>query len=123
MATYLKDDRETGQNIGYVATDWDSVPRFCSYVEFLADWDVKTICRDGEAIGAAFFRGDELHVSILPAWRKRWATKGILRELFDRDRVETRVSQSGQFMIGILERLGFVERDGGTYVLESKKWA
>ena len=71
MATEIVDDRPTALKIGYAATDWSVPVEYETYEAFAADWDVKLLARDGEPIGAVFFRDGEVHVSVLPAWRRR----------------------------------------------------
>jgi len=110
--TGLADNRELALQVGYQATDWNNPVPFEAYAEALKDWEVKAIIRDDKCIGAAYFNGDELHVSVLPEWRRKWATKGILSKLFAKDRITTRVTPGHEYMHGVLERLGFVQRDG-----------
>jgi RimJ/RimL family protein N-acetyltransferase len=74
-------------------------------------WTVKALMRGDECIGAVYFRGDELHVSVVPEWRKRWATRAVLQNLFAAPRVTTRVTPGHEYMHGILQRLGFVQQD------------
>ena len=120
MATYLVNDRDTALAIGYDATDWSEKPDFNIYRDAMQQWDVKLIMRNTEPVGAAFFKDCEVHASILPQWRKRWATRGILNQLFQGQRVETRVSKGADFMYGILERLGFEDKGDGLMVMERK---
>ncbi len=110
--TELVDDRAQALRVGYHATDWNNRPSFDSYAAAMEDWDIKALVRNGVCIGAVYFNGDELHVSVLPAWRRRWATKGLLAKLFDRERVTTRVTDGHDHMHGILRRLGFENLDG-----------
>ena len=110
--TELVDNRELALRVGYEATDWTVPVALEDYLAAVADWDVKAIVRDDKCIGAAYFNGDELHVSILPEWRRRWARKGLLSKLFASRRVMTRVTPGHEYMHGILQRLGFQEHNG-----------
>jgi hypothetical protein len=110
--TELVENRELALRVGYEATDWTTPISFEQYLLMMADWDVKAIVRDDKCIGAAYFNGDELHVSILPEWRRKWATKGLLSALFAKDRVTTRVMPGHDYMHGVLQRLGFIQHDG-----------
>ena len=110
--TGLTDNRDLALKVGYEATDWSVPIAFEDYLSAVADWDVKAIVRDDKCIGAAYFNGDELHVSILPKWRRKWATKGLLSALFAKDRVTTRVTPGHDYMHGVLQRLGFTQHDG-----------
>ena len=115
MCTELLDDRESGLKVGYEATDWTTPVSYEAYCEAMKDWEVKSVVRDGEIIGAAYFKDDEVHASILPQWRRRWATKGIIQELFASHRM-TKVTPGHEYMYGILTRLGFENQGGGRFV-------
>jgi len=114
----LVDDRRTGLEIGYAATDWTNPITFDEYEQAMRDWSVQTIVKNNQPIGAVYRKGDELHVSILPAWRCQWVTKGILRQLFNRKKIATQVSAGHDYMYGILERLGFKQTTGNWMVKE-----
>jgi len=118
MTTCLVPNRDTALKIGFSATDWASPVDFDEYVTLLTGWDVQLIERDDEPIGAAYFKDGEVHVSVLPEWRRRWATKGILKVLFNHDKVFTKVADGHDHMYGILERLGFTRTSGNTLVKE-----
>lgn len=118
MATVIVDDRAAAMRVGYEATDWSAPLTFDAYESALRDWTVRAIQRDGEVIGAVFTKDGELHVSIRPDWRRRWMTKGILRELFAKP-VKTRVAAGHDYMRGVLERLGFTEHSNGMFVKEN----
>jgi GNAT superfamily N-acetyltransferase len=107
VTTRLVDDRYTGLRIGYLATDWSSPVSFEDYQDAMQKWAIEVIEKDGQPIGAVYRSGDELHVSVLPDWRRKWVTKSILRQLFNRDRITTRVAAGHDYMYGILKRLGF----------------
>lgn len=118
MTTRLVPDRSEALKIGYQATDWAQSIDYATYEAALQDWDVKAVERDGKYIGAAFFRGDEMHTSIVPEWRRRWVTKGLLKDLFANGRVTTRVTPGHEYMHDILRRLGFTETQDGWFVKE-----
>lgn len=110
--TGLVDNRELALRVGYEATDWATPIAYEDYEKAVEGWDVKAIIRNDKCVGAAYFNGDELHVSILPEWRRKWATRGLLATLFAKDRVTTRVTPGHEYMNSILERLGFKNQDG-----------
>ena len=118
MATKLIDDRETALEVGFKATDWSSSVAFDRYKNVLAEWTVKAIVRDEICIGAAYFKDGEVHVSILPEWRKKWVTRGLLHQLFADERAFTRIMPGHEYMYGIFHRLGFVVREDGTVARE-----
>ena len=76
--------RAEALKIGYEATDWLKVPGFEEYTEFMDEWTVELLVRNGEPIGAIYTRGPEFHISILPEWRGRWATRSILKRIIPR---------------------------------------
>jgi len=119
MTTQLVDDRESALRVGYEATDWSAPVLFEDYRNSVKDWIVKAIKRDDEIIGAVYRKDDELHVSVLPQWRRVWVTKGLLRQLFDGSRVTTKVTPGHDYMYDILKRLGFKESDSGMLVKEN----
>ena len=116
MTTQIVDDRDMGLRAGYEATEWRIPVDEDTYRMFLEDWRVQAIMRDNQCIGAVFRRDDELHVSILPSWRRRWLTKGLLQQLFGNATTRTRVTLGHEYMHDILRRLGFVQLDDGTFV-------
>jgi hypothetical protein len=119
MTTQLVDDRESALRVGYEATDWSAPVLFEDYRNSVKDWIIKAIKRDDEIIGAVYRKDDELHVSVLPQWRRVWVTKGLLRQLFDGSRVTTKVTPGHDYMYDILKRLGFKESDSGMLVKEN----
>jgi GNAT superfamily N-acetyltransferase len=119
VTTELHHDRELGLRTGYAATDWGFPISFDDYCRAVEDWEIKTIVRDGVCIGAAYRKGDEIHVSIVPEWRRKWVTKGLLRALFTGPRVTTQVAAGHDYMYDILNRLGFKPTGNGMLVKEN----
>lgn len=113
MPTVLMNDRETGLAVGYAATHWPTPISYAEYEAALMDWTVKAVVRDGVPIGAAYFRDGEVHVSILPEWRKKWATRGIIAQLFASDSSFSRIAPGHDYMFDIFRRLGFNVYNGG----------
>lgn len=107
MTTKIINDRETGLKVGFAATDWSQQIVFDEYAKALENWEIKTIEKDGKPIGAIYQQDDELHVSILPEWRRKWFTKGLYRELFVGKKVTTKVTPGHDYMYDILHRIGF----------------
>lgn len=117
MATQIVDDRELALKIGYAATDWAEPIDYATYSQVASDWSVKALVRDNEPIGAIFRKNGETHVSILPNWRRRWLTKGILKDILA-DTQFTKIAAGHEFMYNILGRLGFVPQADGTVAKE-----
>ena len=114
----MVDDRQTGLRVGYEATDWNHPVSFEHYAAAMKDWTIKAVVKDGLPIGAFYKKGDEIHFSIQPEWRGRWLTKKIKREVFDCGRVTTKVTPGHDYMIPILNRLGFKDDGAGLMVKE-----
>lgn len=114
MTTRLTDNRNLALKIGYDATSWQQPVTYEQHVDIAKDWDVKLIERDGQPIGAVFSKDGEVHCSILPEWRRRWLTKGLLKELTSDAKFYTRVDDGHDYMYGILARLGMKRRPDGT---------
>jgi len=119
MTTQLVDDRETALRVGYEATDWSAPITFEDYCAAVKDWTVKAIKRDDNVIGAVYKKDDELHISVLPEWRKKWLTKSLWQNFFQSGRVTTKVTSGHDYMYDVLKRLGFKESDGGMLVKEN----
>jgi hypothetical protein len=118
MTTRLIDDRKSALLIGFKATHWHVETSYDDYVRVAADWDVKAIERDGHVIGAVYSKNGETHVSILPEFRRRWLTKGLLKDILA-DMTFTRITPGHDFMYNILNRLGFVPQADGTLIREN----
>lgn len=116
MTTHLVANRQEALRVGFEATDWPYPISFEDYAMLIEPWSVQAIVKDDVCIGAVYKRGDELHVSIKPEWRKKWLTKGLLKELFSGAKVTTKVTPGHEYMFDILKRLGFVRMDDGLFV-------
>ena len=114
MTTRIVDNREAALPVGYAATDFNYSLTYEDYLEIAASWDVQAIMRGDEIIGAIFTKDGEVHVSILPKWRRKWLTKSLLREIVDRPDFFTRVDDGHDYMYDILARLGMKSRSDGT---------
>lgn len=86
MSTKIVDNRDLALKIGYAATEWNYPITYEEHVDGAKDWNVNVIERDGRPIGAMFEKDGEVHCSILPEWRRKWLTKGLLRQIVDRPR-------------------------------------
>jgi len=114
MTTRIVDDRELALKIGYAATSWQQPVTYEQHVDIAKDWDVRLIERNGTPIGAVFSKDGEVHCSILPEWRRKWLTKGLLKQLTAAPNFYTRVDAGHDYMYGILTRLGMKRRPDGT---------
>lgn len=114
MTTRIVDNRELALRVGFDATDWQYPMSFEEHAATAEGWDVKLIERDGHSIGAVFSKDGEVHCSILPEWRRKWLTKGLLTQLIADPAFFTRVDDGHDYMYGILARLGMKSRPDGT---------
>jgi len=113
----IVNNRGIALKIGYAATDWDNYISYAEYEKISKDWNVRLITKGNVPIGAIYSKNGETHVSILPEWRKRWLTKGLLKEILA-DMRFTKVAKGHDFMYSILERLGFKPQADGTVARE-----
>lgn len=114
----LAEDRETALRVGYDATDWTEWPSYEAYKAAMSDWDVRLIDKDGHGIGAAYTKGPEFHISILPEWRGKWMTRRILKEIIPDPVAVTQVQVGHEDVSDMLKRLGF-EKRSEVYVRQS----
>lgn len=117
MSTKLVDNRVLALKIGYAATDWTQPIHYADYEKIACDWNLMVLVRNGIPIGTVFRKNGETHVSILPEWRKRWLTKGLLKELLAGTQF-TKIADGHDFMYGVLRRLGFTPQADGTVARE-----
>ncbi len=115
----LQPDRETALRIGYEATDWNEKPSYERYADALEAWTIRLMEQDGQPIGAVYTHGNEFHVSVLPEWRGRWATRGVLKQIITEPVSVTRVSPGFAHVGSMLARLGFEDRGSGVFVREA----
>ena len=118
MTTKLENNRELALQIGYAATDWSTPVTFGQYADALNDWHVQVIVRDDEPIGAVFKKDGEVHVSIVKPWRKKWATRGIIKQIFDAADRTTVTSGHEHYMFDILQRLGMSQIGQNKFALK-----
>lgn len=114
MTTKIVNNRELALPVGYKATDFTFPLSYTRYLEIAHEWDVKAIIRDEIVIGAIFSKDGEVHVSILPKWRRKWLTKGLLKEIIASPDFFTQVDDGHEYMYDILARLGMRKRPDGT---------
>lgn len=55
-----------------------------AYFQAASDWTVEAVCCGAEVIGALFSKDGVIHVGIVPAWRNRWASRRLIREMLKR---------------------------------------
>lgn len=114
MPARLADERAAALRAGYDATPAPPIS-FERYTELLDDWDVKAIVKDDKCIGAAYFKGPEFHVAVLPEWHGRWMNRRVLHDILGSPDAVTKVRPGDEHVKNLLRRLGFHERADGTF--------
>lgn len=76
------------------------------------DFEIRALKDDKEAIGMILTRGSELHVAIIPSYRRRWLSQRIIKQVFGEllekyGYVTTSVMEDNFKGIDFVERLGF----------------
>lgn len=118
MATKLGDNRRLALLVGYVSIEWPHFVPYKVYEANFADWQVRSIERNGECIGAVYTKNGELHLAVLPPFHKRWATKSVLKEMFDMPKVIAKPIKKDDPVYSYLTRLGFTDIGDDTLVKE-----
>jgi len=114
MPARLADNREMALRAGYDATVNPPIP-FEQYVALLDDWTVRAIVKDDKCIGAAYLKGPEFHVAVLPEWHGRWMNRRVLHDILGAPDAVTKVKPGDERVKDLLRRLGFTERPDGTF--------
>ena len=75
-------------------------------------FDIQAFKKDNEVIGMLMTRGPELHVAILPEYRRRWLSAGLIRKVLGNiiDKygyASTSVMKDNVIGQDFVERLGF----------------
>lgn len=88
-----------------------------AYRQACDGWDVIAVC-DGEKVIGAFFAKDRVvHIGIVPEYRGRWVTRGLIREMHKYgDRTTLLPGESSDFV----EKIGFHREESGEYVFRWK---
>ena len=115
MTTVITDDRKAALVVGYIATDWTQKTSYADYKALIYGWTVRSLVRDGVCIGAVYSKDGEVHVSVVKEMRGKWATRGLLKQIFTAENYKTRVTKGHEFMHGILKRMGMVADANGYF--------
>lgn len=107
MATELVDDRELALTCFQYET-WAHENGIDWFKDLLKDWQLLAIVRDGECIGCCYKNSGEVHVTIAPEWRKKWATRAILRQVFEGSTM-TRITKGHDYMFDVFNRCKAIE--------------
>lgn len=88
-------------------------------------WTLAFLKRGTVVMGVAARKSGELHIGILPQWRRRWATRGFIKDILrwaaESGPVTTGVMADNATGRRLVEGVGFVLQDttpqGGRYAL------
>ncbi|EKS9798232.1 MULTISPECIES: GNAT family N-acetyltransferase [Burkholderia] len=80
--------------------------------ELMARFDLHPVLHDDEIVGVVAIDGPEIHISVLPAGRRLWASRSFIRQelggVIERyGRAETTVRASNLAGLNFCARLGF----------------
>ena len=112
----LRDDREAALDAAYLALrDRVGVSRN-DFAKAFDGFDVKVGVCGGEAIGAVFTKGPEIHVAVVPRYQKQWASRRLIWECLGGivkrfGYATTRVMNDNPKGMEFVKRLGFVPTD------------
>lgn len=81
-----------------------------SFVAACERWQMVAIVSGSEVIGALFVRDGVIHIGIVPAWRGRWASRRLIRQMLGYG-TRTTLLDGEAHCAEFIGRLGF-ERDG-----------
>lgn len=80
----LQPRREEAIAAGWVAYSGRVPGMRDAYIKACDGWTVEAVCSDDEVIGALFSKEGVIHLGIVPAWRGRWASRRVIREMLER---------------------------------------
>lgn len=84
------------------------------YDQACAGWGVVAVCSGQEVIGALFHLKGVIHLGIIPAWRGKWASKRVIREMLSYGKATT-IEPWEDACLEFVGRIGFV-KEGAQYV-------
>ena len=86
---------------------------FDDMVDMLGHWRIRGIFDQGKCIGVVADHEGVVHVSILPEFRKRWATRNVLKEAIQGAMIDGKAStyllSGDDYRAKFAERLGFMK--------------
>jgi GNAT superfamily N-acetyltransferase len=98
--------RDEAIEAGWRAYDEQLPGHEAAYRAACERWRVVAVVAADEVIGALFVDGDVIHLGIVPEWRRRWASRRLLRQMLSYGkRTEVLVGDSQEF----IKRIGNFE--------------
>lgn len=113
----LRDDRDAALDAAYLALrDRAKGMSRDEFAMAFDGFDVRVGVEGGEAVGAVFTKGPEIHVAVVPRYQRRWARRGLigncLGDILRRfGYATTRVMNDNPKGMEFVKRLGFVPTD------------
>ena len=88
--------------------------------EVFKEFELKPVLRNSKVVGCFLVKGNEIHVAILPEYRKRWFSKKVFKDLVEElvkkyGFVKTSVVEGNDKGLDFITRIGFVKK-GEDYV-------
>ena len=73
---------------------------------------IKSLCNDEDVVGSVFYDGPEIHIAIFPEYRRRWASRRIIRDILKHpfDEYGYAITMGFESDRDFLERIGFKEQ-------------
>lgn len=107
----LRDNRDLAFKVGAAALE-DRVPLTeAELAKIFADYAVKVLCDQGKPFGMVVTKGPEIHLAIVPSYRRRWASRRLLNQLLQEPLTHgfaiTSVMTDNVKGQNFVERLGF----------------
>lgn len=90
------------------------------------NFDMQAFCEDEIPIGMLITKGPELHVSIVPSYRKKWLSRRLINSVIDPiikqyGHAITTVMKDNHTGINFVERLGFKKESENTDMIFYRK--
>lgn len=118
---YLKPNDGGAAEVMFAAyADRPDLPPREAFAQYLRALEMVYLMCDEEKMGAASRCAGRVHVGVLPAWRRRWATRGLIKAILDWAAVDGVVKTAAITPAGIrlIEGTGF-KKEKDHYVFTS----
>ena len=76
-----------------------------AYRRLCAGWGVVAVVAQGEVIGALLVDGEDIHVGIIPAWRGKWASRRLIRQMLEYGKTTTMMQDEAHDFVQRIKRI------------------
>lgn len=80
----LKPLRDQAIEAGWLAYESRCKGMRDAYLKACESWTIEAVCSGDEVIGALYSKDGVIHLGIVEAWRGRWASRRLIREMLKR---------------------------------------